>query len=66
MKWKLCTSLKSEVRRSKNKSENVLQATDKIRGLFKKLGPIFFVFFLGYTEINYQGENVQEVCTTTM
>ncbi len=36
------------------------------RAVQKVRSPYFLSFFLGNTEINYQGENVQEVCTTIL
>ncbi len=36
------------------------------RAVQKVRSRIFSLFFLCNTEINYQGENVQEVCTTTL
>ncbi len=35
-------------------------------GCSKSKVPIFVFFFVDNTEINYLGENVQEVCTTTL
>ncbi len=35
-------------------------------GCSKSKVPYFLSSFLGSTEINYQEENVQEVCTTTL
>ncbi len=32
----------------------------------QKVSPVFFVVFLGNTEINYEGENIQEVCTRAL
>ncbi len=39
---------------------------EKYKGCSKSTVPHFLSFFLGNTEINYQRENVQEVCTSTL
>ncbi len=36
------------------------------KGCSRSKVPYFLFLFLGNTEINYQGENVLEVCTTTL
>ncbi len=38
----------------------------KYEGYSKSKIPYFLSFFLGKTEINYQRQNVQEVCATTL
>ncbi len=63
--WRLCGNFGETVEKFWERFKEILE---KIfyEGCSKSKVSYFWLFFKGNTEIHYQGENVQEICTTTL